>query len=303
MSARPAPAPPALAWQPLAPRRAALLTVDVEDWYHVNYRSWSPPPGWQPAPRVVEATRIVLDRLAAHGCRGTFFVLAAAARAHPDLVRAIAAGGHEVACHGLEHTLLYEGRPDAVLAALREARRILEDQAGAPVLGFRAPSWSITSPALWVLDAIAAAGFRYDASLFPVPTYLYGLRAAPLAPSWVRTPGGAVLLEIPAPVVSLGPLRVPHGGGFYLRMLPFIVERLAQRRRLARGTPALVYLHPRELDPVRHTLPLGRRERLIQDIGVRRVGPKLERLLALHPWGTIRDAYRDELAAPPPPVA
>jgi peptidoglycan/xylan/chitin deacetylase (PgdA/CDA1 family) len=150
--------------RPLAPRRHALLTVDVEDWFHMNYRSWSPPPGWDPPRRVMEATRRVLDLLAAHGRRGTFFVLAAAARGAPGLVRAIAAAGHEVACHGLEHTLLYASDRVRVERELRDARRVLEDELGAPVVGFRAPSWSITRPALWALDAIAAAGFRYDAT-------------------------------------------------------------------------------------------------------------------------------------------
>ena len=227
-------------------------------------------------------------------------MLASAARSAPGLVGAIAAAGHEVACHGLEHTLLYAADPARVERQLGDARRLLEDELGAPVLGFRAPSWSVKREALWALDAIAAAGFRYDASLFPVRTYLYGLREAPLRPSWIATPSGAVLLEVPAPAVALGPLRLPHGGGFYLRVLPLWAERLAQRARLRRGCPALVYLHPRELDPVRHTLPLGRRERFIQEVGLAGMPRKLDRLLALLPWVPIRDAYATELAAAPP---
>jgi len=274
---------------------AALLTVDVEDWFHVNYRSWKPPAGWNPPTRALDATRAVLDRCAAHGRRGTFFVLAAVARTDPTLVREIAAAGHEVACHGLEHDLLYAGDARTIETTLRAARTLLEDQLGAPVLGFRAPSWSITRPALWVLDAIVAAGFRYDASLFPIATYLYGLSEAPLRPAWITTPGGARLLEIPAPVLAVGPLRLPHGGGFYLRVLPLWAERLAQRIRLHRGVPALLYLHPRELDPVRHRLPLGAFEHFIQEFGVRRVGRKLDRLLALLPWTSIAETYAAEL--------
>src|SRR3989442_971258 len=179
---------PPLPARPLPPRRAALLTVDVEDWFDVNYRSWVPPPAWDPPRRVAEATRRVLDLLAARGRRGTFFVLASAARSAPGLVGAIAAAGHEVACHGLEHTLLYAADPARVERQLGDARRLLEDELGAPVLGFRAPSWSVKREALWALDAIAAAGFRYDASLFPVRTYLYGLRELarpPALPPWV----------------------------------------------------------------------------------------------------------------------
>lgn len=290
----------ALVATPLAARRAAILTVDVEDWFHVNYRSWTPPAGFDPPRRVRQATAHVLETLARHGRSGTFFVLAAAARDTPGLVRDIAAAGHEVACHGLEHNLLYASDARTVERDLVQARRLLEDQLGAPVTGFRAPSWSIRRDALWALDAIAAAGFRYDASLFPVANYLYGLDEAPLAPAWVRTPSGATLLEVPAPAVGLGPFRVPHGGGFYLRVLPLFAERWLQHVRVRRGTPALIYLHPRELDPVRHTLSLGRRERLIQDVGIRGVARKLERLLAALPWVPIREAFAVELAAGPP---
>src|SRR3989454_4345119 len=234
---RPMPRPP-LPARPLPPRRAALLTVDVEDWFDVNYRSWVPPPAWDPPRRVVEATRQVLDLLAARGRRGTFFVLASAVRSAPGLVRAIAAAGHEVACHGLEHTLLYAADPARVERELREARRLLEDELGAPVLGFRAPSWSVTRDALWALDAIAAAGFRYDASLFPVRTYLYGLRESPLGPSWITTPAGAVLLEVPAPAVALPPPRAPHRGGLFLPPPPPCGPRPAPPPRPPPGSPA-----------------------------------------------------------------
>lgn len=291
-----------LATRPVPARGGALLTVDVEDWFDVNYRSWQRPSDFRPTRRVLEMTHEVLAALAAVGKRGTFFVLAGAATAVPTLVRDIAAAGHEIACHGLEHDLLYEKTPAALARELADAKRRLEDQAGGAVLGFRAPSWSIGRTSLWALDVIAAAGFRYDASLFPVENYLYGLREAPLHPCWLRTPGGAVVLEIPAPAVAVGPLRVPHGGGFYLRVLPLWVERALQHARVRRGDPALLYLHPRELSHTDDTVPLGGIERFIQEFGVTRGRRKLERLFALLPWTPIRDAFAVELAAPPPVV-
>lgn len=289
-----------LASRPLPARGGAVLTVDVEDWFDVNYRSWQRPADFQPARRVREMTRGVLDALAAHDRRGTFFILAAAARAEPELVRDIASAGHEIACHGWEHDLVYELSPDQFARALSDAKHLLEDQAGTAVLGYRAASWSITRPALWALDTIAAAGFRYDASLFPVENYLYGLADAPLRPSWLRTPSGAVLLEVPAPAVGFGRVRVPHGGGFYLRVLPLWAERWLQGARQRRGDPALIYLHPREMAHDRLSVPLGATERFIQEFGVDRVRRKLVRLFARYPWTTVRDAFATELSAPAP---
>jgi polysaccharide deacetylase family protein (PEP-CTERM system associated) len=299
VSARDAAARVELHARPVAPRSAALLTVDVEDWFHVNYRSFRMPAGPPAVRRVEQNTDRLLELCAKAGNRGTFFVLGCVARDHPELVRRIAAAGHEVACHGHEHELLYEQGEERFRRDVAGARALLQDLSGQPVLGFRAPSWSLTRRSLWALDAVAELGFRYDASLFAVENYLYGLRETPPGPAFVRTPGGAELLEIPAPVVRVGALRIPHGGGFYLRMLPLWFERVAMRRHAARGEPSMLYVHPREVDDVEIAIALAPLERVIQSARVAAGRVKLLHLLDAERWQPIADVYADEIRGTP----
>lgn len=295
-----APAGGAIAFEPrpVAPRTACLLTVDVEDWFHVNYTSFRAPAGPPSLRRVEENTDRILELCARAGHRGTFFVLGCVAEDHPGLVRRIAAAGHEVACHGLAHELLYEQGEERFRRDVAAARARLQDLSGQHVLGFRAPSWSLTRRSLWALDALLELGFRYDASLFAVENYMYGLREAPPAPSFVRTPGGAEIFEIPAPVLRVGPLRIPHGGGFYLRMLPLWFERLAMQRHAHRGEPSILYVHPREVDDVEIAMELAPLEKLIQNARVAAGRAKVLRLLDGHRWQAIAEVYAAEIEPP-----
>jgi polysaccharide deacetylase family protein (PEP-CTERM system associated) len=284
----------ALAPRLARPRTPTLLTVDVEDWYHVNYKTWHPAAA-PVAGRVEINTRRLLDLFAKRSLRGTFFVLGCVARDHPSLVREIAAAGHEVACHGFDHELVYEQGEERFRTAVADARARLQDASGQPVLGFRAPSWSVTRRSLWALDVVAETGFRYDASLFPFENYMYGLKEAPPAPAWIRTPGGREIFEIPASAFRLGGFRVPHGGGFYLRMLPLWLERFAMRQHRRRGEPSVLYVHPRELDDVEIAMPLSGFERFVQEARVGAGRAKLRWLLERMPWTAIGDAYREEI--------
>jgi polysaccharide deacetylase family protein (PEP-CTERM system associated) len=273
---------------------AFALTVDVEDWYHGNFTS---APALDPATlpkRVEESVARALDALAACGVRGTFFVLGCVAREHPGLVRRIAAAGHEIGCHGMTHDLVYATPPGTFAAAVREARALLADQSGQPVLGFRAPSWSITTRSLWAVDALAAAGFRYDSSIFPAANYLYGIDGAPHEPYAVATADGGELIEVPPPLVAAGRLRLGVGGGFYLRVLPLWVHRRAMRAASRGGVPFVLYFHPRELDPdAWHLrLALSPKEDFIHRFRLRSAARKLGRLLAERRWEPVADLLR-----------
>lgn len=277
----------------VGPRK--LFSVDVEEWFHTNFRSAPRLDDRGLERRVDVGIANVLDALAAAESKATFFVLGAVAKEQPALVRRIADAGHEIASHSSTHALLYEQRPSDVARDLASARSTLQDLTGQPIFGFRAPSWSITARNLWALDAVAEAGFRYDSSIFPAENYLYGIRGAPSHPFRIQSPAGNVLVEIPPSTASLGPLRIGVGGGFYLRALPFFVHAAALRAAARRGVPFVGYVHPREFDPASWSLelPLDARERFIHRFGLSAGAARARALIALGGWEPIGSVVSD----------
>jgi polysaccharide deacetylase family protein (PEP-CTERM system associated) len=282
-----------------------LLTVDVEDWFHANFASAPSAGTAAPDPQVSHPSRVesgvaaTLELLAERNVKATFFVLGCVAQEHPGVVRRIADAGHEIACHAMQHELVYEMEPRSFVEVAAAARRLLEDESGRPVRGFRAPSWSITERNLWAFDALVEAGFEYDSSVFPGSSPLYGIANAPTGPYRVRTREGGSLVEVPPSVMRLGPLRTGIGGGVYLRALPLGVQRLAMSRYARRGEPFMVYVHPRELDPSAWDLklPLSPLDQLFHRIGLRSTPRKLRALLAHGSWRTIGDALQSSVQA------
>jgi polysaccharide deacetylase family protein (PEP-CTERM system associated) len=263
-----------------------LFTVDVEEWFHSNFASAPALDAGKLPLRAGHGVERLIEALARAGSKATFFFLGEVATTQPELVRRVAAAGHEVACHSFHHTLLYEQSRAELARDLARARSALSDLSGQPVDGFRAPSWSITAKNLWALDVLAEVGFRYDSSIFPAQNYLYGIDGAPKVPYRLRTREGNELLEIPPPTVGLGPLRFGVAGGFYLRVLPLWVHRAAMRATLDSGVPFLMYLHPREFDPEswKLLLPLNTKERLIHTFGLSRGASRARALLNEGPW-------------------
>jgi len=292
---KPHPVLPGYSVRPLADRPVRLFSVDVEEWYHSNFKSAPALDAARLPRRASFGVERCIEALDAGESRGTFFVLGEIADEQPDIVRRIADAGHEVACHAFSHTLLYQQTPDAVLADLVRARELLQDLSGQPVWGFRAPSWSITTRNPWALDKIAEAGFRYDSSLFPAANYLYGVDGALPFPHRLRTPGGGELLEIPPSTLGLGKCRFGVGGGLYLRALPLAVHRFAMQAALRQGSPFLLYVHPREMDPASWSLelPLDWKERLLHGTGLRRGAARAHALLRLGGWKPLESLLDD----------
>jgi polysaccharide deacetylase family protein (PEP-CTERM system associated) len=245
---------------PDSPRCA--LTIDLEEWFHGLEL---PPDRWAGLDRRAAAvTERLLDLLAAHDARATFFVLGRIAEAHPDLVQRILAAGHEVGSHGYEHQFAYRQSPDEFARDLDRSLTALH-RAGAPTISsYRAPYFSITNQSLWALDRLTAAGITLDSSIMPAPNPRYGIASAPLGPHTIQTAGGP-LVELPVSCLELSwlpgrPLaRVPFAGGFYLRFFPLMVTRAAIRQTLRQGRPVVLYLHPWELDPQQPRLKLPAR--------------------------------------------
>jgi len=228
----------------------ALLTFDIEDWFQVeNLRPQFPPEQWETIPRrVVEATRRVLRLLAEHEIRSTFFVLGWIAEREPGLVREIAEGGHEVACHGYGHIMPMQLTPAQFRDDVSRAKKILEETAGQEVVGYRAPSFSIDRDRLAILEE---CGFRYDSSHHPFGLHdrygRLGDLGPPIAPGVYAA--GERMVELELPVEQVGGLALPVSGGGYFRLYPAALFRSLVSRAIARRGSYLMYLHSWEFDP------------------------------------------------------
>jgi polysaccharide deacetylase family protein (PEP-CTERM system associated) len=259
------------------------LTFDVEEYFHAEaFARVLRPEEWPTLEsRVTRATERLLDILDRDRVRATFFVLGWVAERHPSLVREIASLGHEIACHGYGHRMIQHLTRQEFELDVTRAKRALEDATGRAVLGYRAPTFSIMRETLWSLDVLAEAGFRYDSSIFPVVHDRYGISDAPRFPHRLRAPNGCEITEFPMSTVEILGRRLPVAGGGYFRLFPYELTRRAITRINARdGRPAMVYLHPWEIDPDQPRLPVGPLTRFRHLVNVGRTEARLTRLLS-----------------------
>jgi polysaccharide deacetylase family protein (PEP-CTERM system associated) len=227
------------------------LTVDVEDYFHVSaFANSINPRDWDNIPlRVVDNTQRLLQLFADSKVTATFFVLGWLAERAPDLVRDISGEGHEVACHGYSHQLVYNQSPEKFREETLRSKGLLEDLIQKPVLGYRAASYSITERSRWALDILVEAGFSYDSSIFPVRHDRYGIPGSPEYPYHLTTPHGHSMLEYPLSTVNLLGYRLPIAGGGYFRLYPYAMTRAGLGHINRKQRPFIFYLHPWEIDP------------------------------------------------------
>lgn len=256
-----------------------ILTFDIEEWYHANYCG-------SPSTELCEGSnfRKNMDRLlelcALNKCKATFFVLGCIGENYRDIVRRISEEGHEVASHGYCHELAYNQTRNEFREDVKRSVGILEDVTGKKVLGYRAPSWSIIRKNLDYLEALEEIGLKYDASIFPVKTFLYGI---PDACKNIHNPvvnrRALNLYEVPTSVLSLAGKGIGYSGGFYFRVFPYFVLKRIVKAANGAGIPAVVYLHPREIDELEKRLSLPPLENLIHYYNIKGTYKKLEKTL------------------------
>jgi polysaccharide deacetylase family protein (PEP-CTERM system associated) len=275
--------------------RVNAFTVDVEDYFHVAaLSSVITRDSWARREYRAEAnTERLLDLLAEHGVYGTFFVLGWVAERSPTLVRRIADAGHEVACHGFSHRLIYQQDEPEFREETARAKECLEDLTGRPVLGYRAASFSITRDSLWALDALIDLGFRYDSSVFPIRHDLYGLPDARPDPNRIAAPSGRTLAEFPMSAARFLGVTVPVSGGGYFRILPYWLTRAGLRQINGRGgRPFTFYLHPWELDPAQPRIRAGVFSRFRHYTNLGRCEGRLRRVLSEFRFAPMREVLR-----------
>jgi polysaccharide deacetylase family protein (PEP-CTERM system associated) len=229
------------------------FSVDVEGFVEANAEAF--PATARPqaqtdlnvADEIRRNTHAILDLMDETEVKGTFFILGRIALDMPTLVADVASRGHEVGCHSHEHLRLFGMPPERVRHAVIQAKSCLEDAAGAAVIGFRAPDFSITADSLWVLDILREAGFLYDSSVVPTGVHdVYGVASA--LPTIHRLENG--LVEFPPTTFKIGYTRVPFGGGGYFRLYPYRVTQALLSRANRRGEPIMHYIHPYEVGPL-----------------------------------------------------
>jgi polysaccharide deacetylase family protein (PEP-CTERM system associated) len=266
------------------------LSFDVEDYFQVAALADAVDrSSWESMPRRVERnTDLLLEILASSNTRATFFFLGWIAEREPRLVRRVADAGHEVACHGYSHRLVYEQTPVEFREETLRSKALLEDQAQVPVLGYRAASYSITRSSMWALDMLIEAGFAYDSSIFPVHHDRYGIPEAPRAPHLIQRDGGR-LVEFPPSTAQLPGARLPVAGGGYFRIFPYGITRWAVRRVNAEGLPFIFYLHPWEVDPRQPRVQVGWLSRFRHYTNLDRCEARLRRLVGEFRFAPARD--------------
>ncbi|PYN65103.1 MAG: polysaccharide deacetylase family protein [Candidatus Rokuibacteriota bacterium] len=272
-----------------------VLTVDVEDYFSVEtfrhiirYEDWD-----RYAIRVDIGLRRILDLLERHNVTATFFVLGWMADRRPDVVRDIHRRGHEIACHGYRHQMIHAQSRGEFREDIHRAKAALEDLISEPVVGYRAPTFSITQRTLWALSILAEEGYRYDSSIYPIVHDRYGIPAHTRVPHWIDLPAGRRILELPLATGVVAGRRIPFGGGGYLRIYPlWLTMWLLRRLNGGEGRPAVIYVHPWELDPEQPRQPVALLGRFRNYYNLERTHDRLEVLLRGFRFGSVRELVR-----------
>jgi len=276
-----------------------VFSIDVEDWYQgigIPMAEWN---GFEA--RVERSMDRLLDLMARHDVTATCFVLGKVAEDHPELVRRIHDAGHELATHGYSHAKIYNLSPERFRRELRHSIDLIEDLTDTRVLGHRAPYFTVTKDSLWALDVLRVEGIVYDSSIHPVFNYRYGIPNADRQPSLVDADGRGQMLEVPVATYPLpDPLpdvNLPCGGGAYLRIYPYRLQRWLLRRIEERGEHIGVYVHPWEVDPEHPRIDLPLRVGSTHYWNLTSTFPKLERLFRDFDFCPYRDVFEAELAS------
>ncbi|WP_353117826.1 XrtA system polysaccharide deacetylase [Nitratidesulfovibrio sp.] len=268
------------------------LTIDVEDYFHVSaFERCVDPDQWDSLPqRALRNTNRVLDLLDQWGLRATFFTLGWVAKRHPELVRRMASAGHEVACHGYSHRRITTMTPKSFRDDVQRSRLLLQDLSGQPVIGYRAPSYTITHSTIWALDVLIELGFSYDSSIFPIHHDIYGMPGSQRFPHVITRDDG-VIKEFPPTTYQVEVLgrrvNLPVAGGGYLRLLPARLVSNAFQRLNASGRPCVLYFHPWEIDPGQPRIKASLKSRVRHYLNLATTESKLRHLFSAHSFCTM----------------
>ncbi|MEW6110131.1 MAG: XrtA system polysaccharide deacetylase [Nitrospirota bacterium] len=269
------------------------LTIDVEDYFHVTaFKKHICADNWDSYPlRVVNNTLQLLDILEKFSVKATFFILGWVAERSPSLVNEIHLRGHEIACHGYGHELVYEIGPKKFRADVKKAKNIIENICGNKINGYRAPSYSITKDSLWAFDILIEEGFSYDSSIFPIFHDIYGIPHANRFPHEIKSEAGAIK-EFPMSTIQINFLAhkftIPVAGGGYLRLFPvWFIKKAIQSLNSREGKPAVLYFHPWEIDHEQPRIKAGLKSTFRHYVNLKKNPDKIRTLLSSFDFTTM----------------
>ena len=263
------------------------FSIDLEDWFCVhNFSKVIKKEDWKKYElRVENNTRCILDLLTKHNTEATFFVLGWIAERVPELIREIEERGHEIASHGYSHTLLTEMTPAAFEQDLRKAIEVTKKCINSEIVGFRAPSFSITKKTMWAIDILKKYGFRYDSSIFPISLHPdYGVRNSSLSIHYINSS----MVEFPLSCVEIMGLRIPCSGGGYFRVFPYSMTKRLLKSCNEQNRPAIFYLHSWEIDPDQPKVKLNWLRKFRHYYNLDKTAAKLDRLLSDFEFTSVR---------------
>jgi polysaccharide deacetylase family protein (PEP-CTERM system associated) len=282
-----------------------VFTVDVEEYFQVEaFSRLIPKRDWCNIPsRVEESTTKLLELLDTYHVRGTFFVLGWIAERYPGLVKKIFHAGHEIASHGYDHSMITEMTPESFREDIRSSKTILEKVTGSTIEGYRAPTFSILEKTSWAYKILLEEGYSYSSSVYPIWHDRYGWPDFGNHPRRMISDKKGDIWEIPLSVGSIGPMRIPFGGGGYLRAYPLKLTCALFRGLERNGRHGVVYIHPWELDTLQPVVDAPFFRRIRHYIGIPKLFRKLDHLLGTMQFGTVAQLLeRTQRASDLPPV-
>lgn len=264
------------------------LSIDLEEWFcgHILTQGLKRKDWNTQELRVIDNTKRLLKILSKHKTRATFFVLGWLAERTPELIREVADHGHEIASHGYSHISLTGMTPDEFDLDLKKSIEVIRKCVRTPVLGYRAPSFTLTRDTKWALAIMSRNGIRYDSSVFPFGLHPdYGISDSPLGIYKISSD----ILEVPLSVAEVMRTRIPCGGGGYFRLYPYAMTRSLFKRCNKEERPVVFYLHPWELDAEQPHIGLSYINKFRHYHNLDKVHLRLETLLDDFQFTTIRE--------------
>ena len=265
-----------------------IMTFDIEEWYHSNLTDLKALAKFKIEDRVVDLTLRILDLLDETKNSATFFVLGDVAEKFPELALEIINRGHEVGSHGYRHNLVYNYTKAQFEEDIRRSVDVLGKAINRKILGYRAPSWSFNESTPWAWDVLNENGFQYDSSMYPFKTFLYGCNESPMFKYKKELQNGSTLTELPPSVIDFWGKRLPFSGGFFFRVSPLWYVNWCIRRINKLGNPAVIYLHPWEIDVEQPRVDVSAKDNFILYANLRKTEMKLRSLLKQHSFVSMK---------------